>query len=92
MITASEAYKRTSEICDLITKEKLEEFKKEADEAIAKAISLGYWICSIPCDVRAKTLAYYWLKAYGYQVRFDFDSIVVDWSECKPRESSLRGE
>ena len=94
MIDASEAYIRASEVYDLITKEKFEEFKKEADEAIAKAISNGYLSCYILCDRRARWSAYQWLKTYGYHVDGDLmvlddDSIYVSWRDAG---SSPRGE
>ena len=94
MIDAREAYKKTSEICDSIIREKFEEFKEEADKSIAKAISNGRWSCYIPCDSRVRDLVSQWLKNYGYLIDVDLiviesDSIYVNWGDAG---SSLRGE
>lgn len=83
MILASEAYKRSSESYDFIAKVEFEAFKIRADKIIAEAISLGRWYCSISCGSKARTLAYQWLESYGYKVKFDFDRIFIDWSECE---------
>ena len=83
MIDASEAYKKSSESYDFIANIEFKVFKTRADKAIAEAISSGHWYCSIPCGFRARTLACQWLENYGYKVKFDFDSIFVDWSECE---------
>ena len=89
MIDAREAYKKTSEAYDSIAKEKFEEFKKEADKAIDKAISLGRWSCYIPCDDRARGLAYQWLTNYGYQTEAGVEGIYANWRDAG---SSPRGE
>ncbi len=92
MINAREAYEKTSEIYDLITKEKFEEFKEEADKCITKAISLGRWSCYIPCDGRVRDLASQWLKNYGYLIDIDLivvenDSIYVNWADAEKLSS-----
>ena len=83
MIDASEAYKRTSEVNDLMAQKEFEKFIKEADKCITSAIDSGYWSCYILCDPKARTLACRWLENHGYQVRFGFEGVFVCWDECE---------